>query len=128
MFDLDHFKHVNDTYGHQAGYQVLIELVRAVIEQIRGEDLLARYGGEEFALVLRTTDLERAHHVGERIRQTAEQMRVQYEGQSIAITVSVGCASIRCCDPLTAEQMVAVADRRLYAAKRGGRNRVVASG
>ena len=126
MFDIDHFKQVNDKFGHQAGDQVLVALVSHVAEQIRGEDLLGRYGGEEFAIVLRTTDLYHTAHIAERIRQTAERMQVAYGDNILRVTVSVGCATLSCCEQPSAEQMMAVADRRLYAAKRAGRNRVVA--
>jgi diguanylate cyclase (GGDEF)-like protein len=124
LFDIDHFKRVNDQFGHQAGDQVLVTLVSQVAEQIRGEDLLGRYGGEEFAVVLRTTGLLRTVHVAERIRQTAERMRVPHGDTALQVTVSAGCATLSCCSEPSAEQMVAVADRRLYAAKRAGRNRV----
>lgn len=126
LFDIDHFKHVNDRFGHQAGDRVLVALAQAVADQLRGEDLLARYGGEEFAVVLRTTDLSHTAHVAERIRQNVESMKVDHGSAILRITISVGCASLACCLDPSPEQMIAVADRRLYAAKRGGRNRVVA--
>jgi two-component system, cell cycle response regulator len=127
MFDLDHFKHVNDTYGHLVGDQVLVALVQKMNAQIRGEDLLARFGGEEFVLLLRTTDLFQAANVAERIRQSVERMSVEHEGKPIRVTVSVGCATLDCCGEPSVEELIAAADRRLYAAKRAGRNRVVAS-
>ena len=127
LFDIDHFKLVNDKFGHPAGDQVLVTLVSHVAEQIRGEDLLGRYGGEEFAIILRTTDLSHAAHVAERIRQTAERMLVHYGELTLKVTVSVGCSTLSCCTEPSAQQLIAVADRRLYAAKHAGRNRVVAS-
>lgn len=128
MFDLDHFKQVNDNYGHQAGDQVLIEVVANVNNAIRTEDVLARYGGEEFAVSLRGIGIEGACSLAERIR-AANQRTVTYQGQQIPISVSVGCASLVECDPpRTPEKLIAVADRRLYAAKAAGRNRVVGSG
>ncbi|MBN1607520.1 MAG: diguanylate cyclase [Polyangiaceae bacterium] len=127
MFDLDHFKRVNDTYGHLAGDRVLVALVQKVSGQIRGEDLLARFGGEEFVILLRTTDLFQAANVAERIRQSVERMSIEYEGQRIRVTVSLGCATLDCCDEPSVQELIAAADRRLYAAKRAGRNRVVAS-
>lgn len=128
MFDIDHFKRVNDTYGHLAGDRVLVALVQKVNAQIRGEDLLARYGGEEFVVLLRTTDLTQTVQVAERIRQSIERMNIEYEAKTIRVTVSLGCATLGCCDDPSAEELIAVADRRLYAAKRAGRNRVVGSG
>jgi two-component system cell cycle response regulator len=127
MFDLDHFKQVNDTFGHLAGDRVLVALVQMVNGQIRGEDSLARFGGEEFVILLRTTDLFQAANVAERIRQGVERMRVEYEGTTIRVTVSLGCATLECCGEPSVEELLAAADRRLYAAKRAGRNRVVAS-
>jgi two-component system cell cycle response regulator len=127
MFDIDHFKQVNDTYGHLAGDRVLVALVQKLNGQIRGEDLLARFGGEEFVVLLRTTDLFQAANVAERIRQSVERMRVEYEAKTIEVTVSLGCATLECCAEPSVEELLATADRRLYAAKRAGRNRVVAS-
>ena len=128
LLDLDHFKSINDNYGHQAGDSVLIEIAREVTKGLRVEDLFARYGGEEFAVVLRGIDLAGAQRVGERLRVHTEGMRFVSGDRPIPVTMSVGCASVACCDEPTVEALVAIADRRLYAAKRGGRNRVVATG
>jgi diguanylate cyclase (GGDEF)-like protein len=127
MMDLDHFKNVNDTHGHPAGDAVLAASVGAIARSLRGEDVLARYGGEEFVVILRGIPLSGAEGVGERLRGTVEKTKIQHEGTIIECTVSVGCASLRCTESLTAEALVAIADRRLYLAKRSGRNRVVAS-
>ncbi len=128
MFDLDHFKRVNDTYGHQAGDAVLIEVVRSVIEALRAEDVLARYGGEEFAISVRGIGLAGAQRLAERVREVNHRT-IRFEEHEIPISISVGCASLaECGDPPTVERLIATADRRLYAAKDGGRNRVVAIG
>ncbi len=128
LLDIDHFKRVNDTFGHQAGDTVLVEMAAAVNGSLRTEDVFARYGGEEFAIILRGIDLASAYHVGERFRMLVESLRIESNGHSIPITVSVGVASLRCCPDDLAETLIATADRRLYAAKHAGRNRVVAHG
>jgi diguanylate cyclase (GGDEF)-like protein len=128
MFDLDHFKRVNDNFGHQAGDAVLIDVVRNVNKTLRAEDVLARYGGEEFAISLRGVNIEGAERLAERIRAgNARALRVG--SNDVPISMSLGCAALaECISTPNPEALVAIADRRLYAAKSGGRNRVVASG
>jgi len=128
MFDLDHFKNVNDTYGHPAGDAALITVSEKVRNALRTEDVFARYGGEEFAVVLRGIDLEGARRAGERLRVIISAQPVVHNGQAIPVTVSIGAANLRDCPDPSTTALVAIADRRLYAAKRGGRNRVVAEG
>ncbi|MEO6601308.1 MAG: GGDEF domain-containing protein [Polyangiaceae bacterium] len=128
FFDVDHFKKVNDTYGHQGGDAVLMSLANAIRGMIRNEDVFARYGGEEFALILRGIDLAGASTVGERLRERVEAMRVNFEGRVLTVTVSVGCASFAELEEKTPEALVSTADKRLYAGKHAGRNRVVAQG
>ncbi|HYQ44888.1 MAG TPA: GGDEF domain-containing protein [Polyangiaceae bacterium] len=128
FFDVDHFKKVNDTHGHQAGDAVLVGLANTIRGMIRNEDVFARYGGEEFALILRGIDGAAAHTVGERLRERVQNMRVAHEGKVIAITISVGCSSFAELEDKTPESLVSTADKRLYAAKHGGRNRVVSRG
>ena len=94
MFDLDHFKKVNDTYGHQAGDLVLRSVASRVMETMRKEDIFARYGGEEFALLLRNTALEGAFIVAERVRRCIEDLEVTHNGRRIPCTVSVGVATL----------------------------------
>lgn len=127
LFDLDHFKSVNDTYGHPAGDAVLVQVAEAVRSQLRAEDSLCRYGGEEFCVVLRTIDLAGAHAMGERIRSVLQDLTVQYDNRALKVTTSVGCASRRELSEPTAAALIALADQRLYKAKRSGRNRVVSS-
>ncbi len=128
MFDVDFFKRVNDTYGHQAGDQVLSQIARTVTNMIRTEDVFARYGGEEFALILRAVNVAGAHSLGERLRQAVEELEVVTERGRIRVTISAGCATTNGSDESTPQDLVRDADRRLYAAKHGGRNRVLAEG
>jgi two-component system cell cycle response regulator len=128
FFDVDHFKKVNDTHGHQAGDAVLVGLANTIRAMIRNEDVFARYGGEEFALILRGIDGTGAHSVGERLRDRVAKMQVEHEGKLLSVTVSVGCSSFAELDEKTPEALVSSADKRLYAAKHAGRNRVVSRG
>jgi diguanylate cyclase (GGDEF)-like protein len=129
LFDVDHFKLINDTHGHPAGDRVLVQVAKAALGMLRAEDVFARYGGEEFAVILRNIDLEGARRVGERLRLNIARIRVESDTQDIAVTISAGCSALTCCDdPPTPEKMVAIADRRLYSAKRTGRNKVTAEG
>jgi two-component system, cell cycle response regulator len=122
MLDLDHFKRVNDTYGHQAGDIVLRAVARSVQGIIRKEDIFARYGGEEFALLLRNTTLEHAFILAERIRRAIERLEVVHGGRRIPCTASLGIA-ILTPEMRLQDALVEAADERLYQAKRAGRNR-----
>ena len=124
IIDLDHFKRVNDTYGHPAGDAVLKRACEACARALRTEDVFARFGGEEFAVVLRGIDLKGAARLGERLRQAVSAEVVEHEGNRIQVTLSAGAASIACCRSPSAEELISIADRRLYAAKQAGRNRV----
>lgn len=124
IIDLDHFKRVNDTYGHPAGDAVLKRACEACARALRTEDVFARFGGEEFAVVLRGIDLKGAARLGERLRQAVSAEVVEHEGHRIQVTLSAGAASIACCRSPSAEELISIADRRLYAAKQAGRNRV----
>ncbi len=128
FFDVDHFKAVNDTYGHPAGDAVLLSLANTVRNMIRNEDVFARYGGEEFALILRGIDCAGANTAGERLRERIEAMRVPTDAGELNVTVSVGCSSFADLEDKTPESLVSTADKRLYAAKRSGRNRVISQG
>jgi diguanylate cyclase (GGDEF)-like protein len=128
MFDVDHFKNVNDTYGHMAGDQVLRNLSSVTLRLLRTEDVFARYGGEEFVVLLRGVPIRGAHRAGERLRAAIAAAPAQSEGRTIEATVSIGCASLACCRKLDGDTLIATADRRLYAAKRNGRNQVVSEG
>src|SRR5690606_22310336 len=99
MLDLDHFKNINDRFGHQAGDAVLIATVQAVRGCLAPDDILARFGGEEFAIILRGQDLARAAVTAEAVRRTCDCL-VQYQGSSIPVSMSVGCASVvECVEP-----------------------------
>ena len=129
MIDVDHFKHVNDTYGHPAGDAVLKELVSVAQRTVRTEDVFARFGGEEFAVILRGIALDGAYRLGERLRIALQGTTIQFGNKTIRVTLSAGCASMACCaEPVTPTELIRVADRRLYLAKTGGRNRVIAEG
>jgi two-component system cell cycle response regulator len=127
MFDLDHFKLINDNHGHVMGDYVLSELTRIVTPSIRIEDTFARYGGEEF-VVLSRCEIVSAGVVGERLRKSIEEHRFVHEGVSLQVTVSVGVDSMPNPRIATLEEFIAAADRALYEAKRLGRNRVVCAG
>ena len=123
LFDIDHFKPVNDTHGHLSGYSVLATFAERVSSMIRREDVFARYGGEEFAVLSRGLDIPSARSFAERIRQLIADYEFVFDDAAIPITVSVGVAGM---PELTVEQptdLVAAADQALYAAKRNGRNR-----
>jgi diguanylate cyclase (GGDEF)-like protein len=125
MLDLDHFKRVNDTYGHAKGDEVLRELARRVRSQIREVDTFARYGGEEFVLVLPETDLDGARRLAERIVTAVRRTPFGADGdQPIDVTVSMG-AAVFPSHGSTATYLLRAADQALYDAKRGGRDRVV---
>ncbi len=126
MTDIDFFKKINDTYGHQTGDQVLRLVAKILDSSVREEELAARYGGEEFSLVLPGSTLEQAKEVCERVRNTvsSRQIRNRSTGESMGnITLSLGVAKYRPGD--TADEMVERADACLYYAKRHGRNQTV---
>ena len=126
LLDIDHFKSVNDTYGHQAGDMVLIAMVRAIMKELRQEDLFARFGGEEFALVLPGTSLAAAGKLLLRLKSVVSGLMVRYEQRLITVTASFGMASHG--DGAhrfeTPDAFVKAADDALYAAKHAGRDRV----
>ena len=123
FLDIDHFKQVNDTYGHAEGDEVLVAIADALREGVRSVDVPCRHGGEEFAVILPNTDLAAAVAVAERLRAAVAQQPMGRDGQ-VHVTLSAG-VSIYPEDGSSAEQLLEVADQRLYQAKEGGRNRVV---
>ncbi len=124
MFDVDFFKKVNDTYGHPAGDQVLVRIARTVASMVRTEDVFARYGGEEFALILRGVNVTGAAALAERLRGAVQALTIPSDRGPIRVTISAGCAAVSGGAEISAEELVGAADKRLYAAKHGGRNRV----
>lgn len=126
MFDVDHFKKINDNYGHQAGDYVLARIAQRVNETIRTEDVFARYGGEEFAILLRESTEEQGYICAERCRRAIDGADFVFANTPMRVTISLGIASLLDSDYSQAEDLIAAADRYLYRAKKGGRNRVEA--
>jgi diguanylate cyclase (GGDEF)-like protein len=125
MFDIDHFKQINDTYGHLAGDQVLVALARKVSDSIRAEDVFARYGGEEFIVICRGIEVQAAHAFADRLRRTIEGFPFAFNGVPLRVTISIGVAALpnpAISDPIA---FIGVADEAMYEAKRAGRNRVI---
>ncbi len=133
LIDVDHFKRINDTYGHQAGDSVLRQVAAVLRQHLRGQDVLARYGGEEFVALLSAASLKRAEVIAERIRMALEQRVFPLDsGDTLQITASIGVSVL---DPQQRQgefkrlgvELVERTDQALYRAKETGRNRVVAS-
>lgn len=122
MFDLDHFKAINDTYGHQAGDEVLRKVSSRLNRVLRNVDVAGRYGGEEFCIYLPATDLSGGEYVAERVRKAMARTPVVHEGQEIAVSISLGVTEFT--DPAqNHERLIKEADEALYYAKEHGRNR-----
>jgi len=125
IFDLDHFKSVNDKYGHLAGDFVLKESINLIKEKVlRASDIIGRYGGEEFCIILSEAPLKRAADVAERIRIAVEEYKFEYNNKILPITISIGVACIGN-KISTGEEIIEEADHKLYKAKQNGRNQVV---
>ena len=127
MLDIDHFKAVNDTYGHKAGDMVLQRVASLLSQNIRAQDILARYGGEEFIIAIPDIGADGAVALAERLRRSVSAFEEIYEGQSIKITASFGVACGTTGPGFSMESLIKNADRALYEAKRSGRNAVVLS-
>jgi two-component system, cell cycle response regulator len=124
LLDIDHFKTINDNHGHDAGDEVLRKLGAILMQLTRTEDTVARIGGEEFAILLPDTNRLGTAVLAERIRIAIEKEKFSSHGQTIPVTVSIGIASFRV-EPIdTIDQLLVIADRRLYLAKQKGRNRI----
>jgi diguanylate cyclase (GGDEF)-like protein len=124
MIDIDHFKRINDVYGHATGDQVLRHLARKLMELVRNSDVVGRYGGEEFVAILPETRLETAAEIAERVRETIENDAVHTEAGDIKYTLSIGVGAFTQ-DVQTVDAVLDAADKGLYEAKAAGRNRVV---
>jgi diguanylate cyclase (GGDEF)-like protein/PAS domain S-box-containing protein len=125
MLDLDHFKKINDTYGHEAGDTALKELGRILQSDIRLGDIAARYGGEEFIIIFYNIDLEEAKFRAEQIRKTVSLMQIKYGAEHVgSITISIGIAEYPQ-DARTPTELIEFADKALYRAKKNGRNKIV---
>lgn len=126
MFDLDHFKQLNDNYGHQGGDKVLIDVSQLVSQLLRLEDIFGRYGGEEFAIILPETDIYGAIELSERICKTLAKTPLSYQDHVINISVSLGVAQLQDTG-MNYEKLISNADEALYLAKEKGRNQVCSS-
>ena len=127
LLDIDHFKKVNDTFGHHAGDEVLVAVAQLLGQMVRGVDTAARFGGEEFAVLLPETNRLGAAVLGERIRAAIEREQIVVEGRNVPITVSIGITTLAAEDVESIDQLLNIADRRLYLAKNSGRNRICVS-
>jgi two-component system, cell cycle response regulator len=127
MFDIDHFKRINDDRGHLAGDAVLKEMCNRIRPRIRREDLFARYGGEEFAAILTATALDGGVSFAEQVRYLVAQQPFHFDNQQIPVTISLGVSSVYNEPSLDSSTLIKRADDNLYEAKRRGRNRVVPS-
>jgi diguanylate cyclase (GGDEF)-like protein len=126
IFDVDHFKKVNDTYGHPAGDAVLKAVAQVLAAGLRAEDVLGRYGGEEFVVVARGISLSSACVLADRLRMNLAATPLRLGDATFSVTASAGVASLACCNgKLDKATLLSIADSRLYQAKQSGRNRVV---
>lgn len=123
LVDVDHFKKINDTFGHLAGDAVLKEVASAISKRIRKEDHLSRYGGEEFAVLTPEIDLKGAHAMAEKLRRMIEKHEFSFDGEVIPVTISCGVGTLGKKGD-TSAALVQRADEKLYEAKEGGRNQV----
>lgn len=126
MMDIDHFKHTNDTFGHAAGDYVLVQVARALSNNVREEDTVARVGGEEFVVGSPYTNRLAAIVLAERLRKAVESLEIHFEGNHIPVTISIGIA-LQPQDGDSLESLLSAADERLYIAKNAGRNRFCAA-
>jgi diguanylate cyclase (GGDEF)-like protein len=122
MLDIDHFKQINDVYGHSAGDSVLIRLAASMSERLRPSDKLGRYGGEEFCAICPETPLSRASQIAESLRSMVAEQRLLVDDQSLTVSVSIGAAEWS--PQMRGSDLYRAADQMLYRAKRLGRNRV----
>lgn len=127
LFDIDHFKRINDTYGHQTGDLVLLHVANTVKTHLRNSDIFSRYGGEEFAIVLPDSDAEQAEFTAEKLRYAVETAAIVQDEEEIKVTISLGAASFGPAEAATcsSRNLIERADSALYQAKNAGRNRTV---
>lgn len=122
MIDIDHFKNVNDKFGHPAGDYVLERITNTIQSSLRTDDILCRYGGEEFGLLLPNTSLHSANQVAERIRKTVADLEINYQDEVIRVTISIGIADLENSPKHSVMGLLGHADQALYTAKHKGRN------
>ncbi len=126
LFDIDHFKRINDAHGHAAGDSVLKTLAEMIENEARGYDIFARYGGEEFVFLMRGADRAAAGVVAERVRKSIEDRTFDYDGAELTITISLGVSWYDGTQQIAGpEDLIKLADEQLYQAKHAGRNRVM---
>jgi diguanylate cyclase (GGDEF)-like protein len=123
MMDIDHFKRVNDTFGHTVGDQILQGVAESCRQELRRVDVVGRYGGDEFVILLPENDRAAAVQVAERLRKNIAHMHLNTAKGSAKVTASLGVATVDCNKP-SLETLLSQADKALYVAKRRGRNRV----
>ena len=126
MLDIDHFKRINDSYGHITGDEVLKAVANALKKSLRNIDMVFRYGGEEFMVLLSNTNREAASMVGERLRMAVLELQYLIEGRAIDLSISLGCATLLAGESV--ESLQRRADSALYVSKREGRNRLSMAG
>lgn len=126
LFDIDHFKKINDIYGHLAGDAALVHLTGIVKQRVRETDILCRYGGEEFAIIMPHVSLQQAYILAEHMRTLVAKTPINHDNSTIAMTISLGisCYDLNTAEPCSRESLIAQADKALYQAKQGGRNKV----
>ncbi len=125
LFDLDHFKRINDEFGHLVGGTVLRVMAERVVKSVRVQDVFGRFGGEEFVLLLPCTNFEDAMIVAEKVRTAIGEMPVDVQGAPVPVTASIGVATGKADVTSSYEALINEANAALYTAKRGGRNRSV---
>jgi diguanylate cyclase (GGDEF)-like protein len=125
MIDIDHFKQINDTYGHAAGDEALRKLAHQIRRSLRTADIPGRYGGEEFIILMPETDLASGHKIAERLLKMARKVRISNNQTAFGFTISIGLAEQLQANTQTLDQLVDQADKALYKAKQSGRNQVV---
>lgn len=124
MLDLDHFKQVNDTWGHEVGNQALVLTADVIRNTLRKIDIPCRFGGEEFTIILPATPLPQAIQVAERLRRNIEESPLEVDGETISISTSLGVEYYRAGMELSADELIHLTDGYLYQAKQNGRNQV----
>lgn len=122
FLDVDHFKRINDTFGHDSGDNVLVLITETINSNIRGIDIPCRFGGEEFAILLPETDSSDALEIAERLRREIAQLKIETEKEPISLTISIGISQIDPPEDLSLKEMITRADTALYQAKESGRN------
>jgi diguanylate cyclase (GGDEF)-like protein len=121
--DIDHFKNINDKHGHLAGDRTLKCVAKSLKESLRKSDIIARYGGEEFAVIMPETSPEDSLIVAERLRETVDALRIDYEGEGLSVTMSFGVAFVDHQENPSKEDLIKRADEGLYHSKNSGRNK-----